>query len=233
MKVELVRTFYLEAAHRNPRGDERQRRVHGHSYRVEVLVEGEVESPFGWLVDYADIKGAFEPIRAQLDHAYLNEVDGLEDATLPRLRAWILQRLQPHLAAWLKKVRVTIVGDCAFRPVELPPDPLRNLPGRWRFTFEAAQALPQLPQSHQCHRLHGHSYRIEAGARDLARLRPGLEGLYNVLDHQCLNDVDGLEGATCEHLCRWLWQRLAGEGHELTVVAVQETESARCIYYGE
>lgn len=232
MKVELTRNFFFEAAHRNPKGGEAQQRVHGHSYHMEVVIVGEVASEYGWLVDYGDIKQAVQPVYDQVDHAYLNNVEGLDDTTLPALRRWLLERLQPHVA-FLRDVRVSIVGDLAFRPVELAADATRNLPARWRFTFEAAQSLPQLPKQHQCHNLHGHSYRIEVAARDMLKLREELSGLYEVLDHRNLNEVSGLEGTTCEHLCEWVWNLLIKEEHVPTVVVVQETESARCVYYGE
>ncbi len=178
MKVELVRTFFFEAAHRNPRGDARQQRVHGHSYRADLVVAGKVASEYGWLMDYGDIKALFQPLYAQLDHHYLNEnTPELQDTRLPALRAWILERLQPQLPM-LADVRVSIVGDLAFKPVQLEAEPSKKLPARWRFTFEAAQSLPQLPDSHPCHLLHGHSYRVEAGAADMESLRAALEEIY-------------------------------------------------------
>ncbi len=54
-----------------------------------------------------------------------------------------------------------------------------------------------------------------------------------VLDHTCLNETPGLEGTTCEHMCQWLWNRLAEMGQTPLATVVQETNSARCYYYGE
>lgn len=232
MKVELVRRFTFEAAHRNPRGNEKQQRLHGHSYALDVVVAGEVGAQYGWLMDYGEIKGLTKPCCDALDHAYLNEVDGLDDTALPGLRAWVRRRLTPVLPS-LQDVRVSIVGDCAFQPVQLPPDAEGGLPARWRFTFEAAQSLPQLPDRHPCRRLHGHSYRVETGARELDRLLPALKSLYDIVDHGFLNEVEGLDGATCEYMCKWVWDRLTAAGHAVTAVVVQETDSARCIYYGQ
>lgn len=232
MKVELTKTQYAEAAHRNPKGTEAQQRLHGHSYRIDLVAEGEVTSELGWLVDFGDIKRAFAPLYKQIDHGDLDAIEGLHDSTLPGLRAWIMKRLSPQLPM-LKDVRVFIEGDCAFRPVELPPDAVEDLSARTRFTFEAAQYLPQLPPEHPCRRLHGHSYRVEVGAGDLAALRPHLEELYNLLDHRCLNDIPGLENATCEVIGEWLWKRFERVVNDLRVIVVQETDTARCIYRGE
>ena len=231
MKVELVRHFFFEAAHRNPAGGPGQQRVHGHSYWLDVVVGGEVESEYGWLMDYGDIKQCVAPVYEQVDHRFLNDIPGLTNTTLPGLRAWLLQRFEGEVPN-LTDVRVGIVGDCGFAPVELPAESLLDLPARWRFTFEAAQSLPQLPVTHQCRNLHGHSYRIEIGTRDLLRARPALAHIYDLLDHTCLNDVPGLQGTTCEHLCEWVWEQVLSQGREPTVVIVQETESARCIYHG-
>ena len=232
MKVELTRTFYFEAAHYNPFGTPGQQRLHGHSYRVDLVLTGVVTSEYGWLMDYGEIKALFEPWYALLDHQVLNEVDGLSDSRLPQLRTWILERIQPAFSDLICDVHVSIVGACEFCPIELPEDRSKRLPRRWRFTFEAAQYLPQLPETHQCRRVHGHSYRIEAGAEDMEKLREGLSAIYDQLDHTCLNDIDGLQGTTCEHMAYWMWNQLEEAGHAMTVVVVQETESARCAYYG-
>ncbi|HOZ46030.1 MAG TPA: 6-carboxytetrahydropterin synthase [Candidatus Hydrogenedentes bacterium] len=102
-----------------------------------------------------------------------------------------------------------------------------------RFTFEAAQSLPHLAEGHPCRRLHGHTYRIEIGAADPARLIEPARQIYNTLDHTYLNHTPGLEAATSERLCQWIWNRLAGEAQGVEAVIVQETETARCIYHGE
>ena len=231
MVVQLVKEFHIEAAHRNPASSGVGQRLHGHTFQIEILVEGEVDPKIGWLVDYGDIKKCFEPLYDQLDHRYLNEIEGMGNASLSEIAGWIEDRLARALPG-LKGVRVSVVGDNAFRLAELEPDPDRNLPRRLRFTFEAAQRLPHLPPEHPCRRLHGHTYRIEVGAKDLERLRNPLRALYDRLDHNCLNDIEGLNEATSERLCAWIWDRLSPSVKDLEVVVVQETATARCVYYG-
>ena len=231
MNVHLEKTLYFEAAHWNPAGGEAQQRLHGHNYRVDLIAAGEVFPDVGWLVDFGDIKEAFAPVYVQLDHRCLNDIAGLSATTLPELQTWVFEQLSPRLPC-LREVRITILGDLTFKPMDLPPDPVLNLPVRRRFTFEAAQSLPQLPPTHKCSKLHGHSYAVEVGAHDMARLTPHLRKLYNALDHRCLNEIDGLGQATCEVICRWVWKRLAPNVDGLAVVVVQETESARCAYFG-
>jgi len=95
MRVRLVKQFDFEAAHFLPTFPEghKCRRMHGHSFRIEVVVEGEVEPERGYLIDYGDLKMAIEPVRATLDHHLLNEIQGLENPTSEVLAAWIWDRL--------------------------------------------------------------------------------------------------------------------------------------------
>ena len=99
MRVRLTRDFTFEAAHLLPKAPEghKCRRLHGHSFRVEVVVQGEVDPATGWLLDYGDIKDVVEPVRQELDHYYLNEIPGLENPTSENLSAWIWKRLKPRL----------------------------------------------------------------------------------------------------------------------------------------
>lgn len=99
MRVRLVKSFDFEAAHWLPCFPEghKCRRMHGHSFRVDVVVEGEVEAGRGYLIDYADIKKAIAPIRDRLDHYCLNEIEGLENPTSEVLAAWIWDRLKETL----------------------------------------------------------------------------------------------------------------------------------------
>lgn len=232
MNVKLIKQFNFEAAHQVPGTGEKGSRLHGHGFLVELICEGPVECDEGWLVDFGDIKRPFMPLLEQLDHSYINEIEGMDDPSPEGIAQWIKQHMAPHLDC-LADVIVSVEGDNAYVPVELPEDPRRGLPKRIRFTFEAAQSLPQLPDEHPCKRLHGHSYRVEIGAGDLQRLEPHVRALYDALDHRSLNDIEGLDMATCEVICGWMWQRLSKDVPDLNVIVVQETDTARCIHYGK
>lgn len=99
MHVRLAKSFTFEAAHFLPTFPEghKCRRMHGHSFRIEVVVEGDVDSAKGYLVDYGDIKAAIAPIRAALDHRLLNDIDGLSNPTSEMIAAWIWSRLEESL----------------------------------------------------------------------------------------------------------------------------------------
>ena len=114
----MTKTFGFEAAHLLPTFPEghKCRRLHGHSYRFDVIVEGDVNPERGYLIDYGEIKRAAEPLVKQLDHYYLNEVHGLDNPTSENLARWIWDRLKPLLPE-LSAVIVyeTCTSACEYR----------------------------------------------------------------------------------------------------------------------
>lgn len=97
--MDIFKIFHIEAAHRLPNvpAGHKCERLHGHSFRVEIHVAGEVDPQSGWVMDFADIKSAFQPLYEQLDHHYLNDVEGLANPTSENLARWIWLRLAPAL----------------------------------------------------------------------------------------------------------------------------------------
>ena len=104
--MEICKVFDFEAAHRLPHVPPGHKcaRLHGHSFRVGVYVSGPVGRDTGWVMDFADIKAAVDPIHRQLDHYYLNEIEGLENPTSENLARWIWRRLKPALPLLSKLV---------------------------------------------------------------------------------------------------------------------------------
>ena len=121
--MEIRKSFTIEAAHRLPNlpPEHKCRRLHGHSFNIEIAVGGPIDPHNGWIIDYADIKAAFQPIYDQLDHNYLNDIRGLENPTSENLALWIWERLKPalhSLAAVI--VRETCTTTCEYRGPTLP-----------------------------------------------------------------------------------------------------------------
>ncbi|HEX7831533.1 MAG TPA: 6-carboxytetrahydropterin synthase QueD [Thermoanaerobaculia bacterium] len=112
--VELVKDFRFEAAHFLPNVPEghKCRRVHGHSFRGEIAVRGPVDPHLGWVIDFAELRKAVDPLVHRLDHYLLNEIEGLENPTAERLSIWIWQQLAPQLKGLH---RVTIEETCTSR----------------------------------------------------------------------------------------------------------------------
>jgi 6-pyruvoyltetrahydropterin/6-carboxytetrahydropterin synthase len=118
-----------------------------------------------------------------------------------------------------------------------------NIELRKTFQFEAAHRLPRLPESHKCHRLHGHSFQTEivvAGECDprlewlvdYADLSEAFRPLWEQLDHRYLNEIPGLDNPTSENIAVWIWDRLKPRLPLLTEVVVAETCTARCVFRG-
>lgn len=97
--MHIFKSFQIEAAHRLPNvpAGHKCGRLHGHSFRIEIHVAGEPDPQTGWVMDFADVKAAFAPLFDQLDHHYLNDIDGLDNPTSEVLARWVFQRLAPRL----------------------------------------------------------------------------------------------------------------------------------------
>ena len=97
--MKVVQAFRFEAAHRLPHvpATHRCHRMHGHSYRVELRLDGPVDAKTGFVFDFFDIEKAFAPLLARLDHHCLNEIEGLENPTAENIAAWVWQRTKPLL----------------------------------------------------------------------------------------------------------------------------------------
>lgn len=116
--MDIFKVFTIEAAHRLPNVPPEHKcgRLHGHSFGVEVHVRGDIEPDSGWVLDFADVKTAFQPLFDQLDHHYLNEVESLANPTSENLARWIWERLQPRLPELHTViVKETCTSGCVYR----------------------------------------------------------------------------------------------------------------------
>ena len=95
MRARITKSFHFDAAHFLPRVPEGHKcsRMHGHSYRIVLGLEGPLDPQLGWVQDYGEVKAAFAPLRDRLDHVCLNEIPGLENPTAEMLAAYIFGEL--------------------------------------------------------------------------------------------------------------------------------------------
>ena len=93
--AEVFKDFTIDCAHSLPNVPDghKCKNVHGHTYKIRVVLKGEIDPVLGWVFDFAEIKTAFEPLKEILDHKYINDVDGLENPTAENLAIWIWNRL--------------------------------------------------------------------------------------------------------------------------------------------
>lgn len=116
--VRVVKSFTFEAAHRLPNMSPENKcyRLHGHSFNVDLICEGRPDPHTGMVVDFAEIKQAFEPYYNMLDHHYLNEVAGLENPTAEHIAIWIWEKIKPLLPLLAEvKVHETCTSACEYR----------------------------------------------------------------------------------------------------------------------
>ena len=118
MRIELAREYRFEAAHRLPRVPPGHKcaRLHGHSFKLEILLEGEVDERTGLLIDFGDVDAIVQPLVQRLDHQLLNDIEGLENPTSEIFAAWLWKRLRPSLPM-LSAVTVaeTVDARCTYR----------------------------------------------------------------------------------------------------------------------
>ena len=118
MNVELTKEYRFEAAHRLPRVPQGHKcaRIHGHSYKVEIVVSGPVNPETGWLIDFGVIDEAWAALFTRFDHHNLNDVPGLENSTCEHIAIYIYEALRPRIAP-LSAVTVweTYDSKCTYR----------------------------------------------------------------------------------------------------------------------
>lgn len=97
--MKITQAFTFEAAHCLPRVPETHRchRMHGHSYRVELRLEGPVDPDTGFVIDFFDVEAVFGPLLQRLDHQCLNQIEGLENPTAENIAVWIWNQTKPLL----------------------------------------------------------------------------------------------------------------------------------------
>ncbi len=217
----------FEAARRLPPADRplppaagRCARLHGHSFRAQVLAP----LPPGWAAfpgaEVAWLQERLAAAVAPLDYQLLNDVlDVPDDAALA---GWIRNRLDLPAAV------VALRGAPGRGAADDGGSPLL-----WHtFTFAAAHRLPCVPAGHPCGRLHGHTFQVTVQARHAGHdaIAAAWAPLHERLAWCCLNEL--LDNPTSELLAGWLWARLAPRLPGLARIAVRETATAGCHYDG-
>jgi 6-pyruvoyltetrahydropterin/6-carboxytetrahydropterin synthase len=90
--------------------------MHGHSYQVDVAIEGEIGAETGWLMDFSDIDEHVMPLVRKLDHHVLNEIEDLVNPTSELLAVWLWKRLAPTLSGLVEVVvSETPTSRCVYR----------------------------------------------------------------------------------------------------------------------
>lgn len=118
MSATIFKDFQFEAAHRLPHVPVGHKcgRLHGHSFMVRLELTDEIDQQTGWIVDFSDISKAFKPLWQQLDHHYLNDIEGLENPTSEVIARWIWHKMKPILPQLSSiMIKETCNAGCIYR----------------------------------------------------------------------------------------------------------------------
>ncbi|WP_442588923.1 6-carboxytetrahydropterin synthase QueD [Pedobacter sp. AW31-3R] len=111
------------------------------------------------------------------------------------------------------------------------------------FQFDSAHYLPNVPTGHKCGGMHGHTYSLKVSISgkpgeytgwivDYTEVKKKIKPWIEMLDHQILNTIPGLENPTAENLCLWLWKRIKTDLPGLCRIELNETPTSGVIYEG-
>ncbi len=100
--IETYKEFSFEAAHKVPPYSD----VHGHSFRVCISMQGEADATYGWAANLYEVESRIDELQGELDHRYLNDIEGLEMPSLENLAKWVFDKLDGHIAG-LESVHVS------------------------------------------------------------------------------------------------------------------------------
>ena len=122
--MRIYKDFLFEAAHVLPSAPpgHPNARVHGHSFRVRVSIEGEPDPETGVIMHLDELAAAIEESREALDHRMLNDIEGLSNPSLERISIWLWNRLSnkvPGLAE-IQVVRDSCREGCIYTGPQRP-----------------------------------------------------------------------------------------------------------------
>ena len=95
----IYKHFVFDSAHFLPNVPEghKCKNVHGHTYKLTLFFEGEIDPEMGWLIDFGEIKKVVSPIIDRVDHKLLNDIAGLENPTCEVIAKWFWNQIHPSL----------------------------------------------------------------------------------------------------------------------------------------
>ncbi len=117
-EMQIYKTLKFDAAHclTGVPSTHKCSAMHGHSFAIEVHLKGEVDPQTGFVMDFGDLARICEPVLKQLDHAILNEIEGLENPTSENMCVWLWNILKPQLSLLCQIViKETETSGCIYR----------------------------------------------------------------------------------------------------------------------
>jgi 6-pyruvoyltetrahydropterin/6-carboxytetrahydropterin synthase len=207
--------------------------LHGHSFFARVRAKFPfTQSSFSGS-EVSELKDVVSQVVKQLDYSFLN--DHLTTPTDENLARWVRDRIQ------IPSLDVVGIQSTSNQGVDLDENDIAHI---WRrFRFESAHKLPNVPDGHQCGRMHGHGFEVIIHASqnidgqdigvDFDHIEKLWQPIQSELHMACLNDIPGLQNPTSEVLASWIWKRLKPQLEELSWITIYETTTAGCHFDGQ
>lgn len=207
--AHVWRRYVLQSAHRLPNviAGHKCGRMHGHGFEIILHADQDLGAR-AISVDYDHLDELWTPIHAELDHACLNDIPGLENPTSEMISAWIWRRLKPALPE-LSWVTVYETAGCG-----------AHFDGHhyriWKeTTIDSALRLTRAPDGDPRRRIHGHTYtlRLHLNAPldtlmgwtvDFGDVKQLFDPIFKRIDHQPLHEIPGLSDTDAASLSRWI-----------------------------
>ncbi|HDN83401.1 MAG TPA: 6-carboxytetrahydropterin synthase QueD [Candidatus Altiarchaeales archaeon] len=105
--MKVGRIFYFDAAHQLKDYKGKCENLHGHTYKLEVVVSGDISSE-GMVLDFSKLKDIVNrEIIEELDHKNLNEI--FEQPTAELIAMWIFDKLNKAIEEEKLNVRLAEV----------------------------------------------------------------------------------------------------------------------------
>ena len=114
----VYKKFHIESARSLPNlHDEHPcSQVHGHSFEIILKVSGELNKKTGFIIDFQEIDDSFNPTLKLLDHAYLNDIKGLENPTSENLCKYLWEKIKPELSGLVEiEIKETHSTGCIYK----------------------------------------------------------------------------------------------------------------------
>jgi len=232
--AHIWRRYTLQSAHQLPNvaPEHKCGRVHGHGF--EVILHADVDLGSRALgVDYDALDALWSPIHVELDHAFLNDVPGLENPTSELISSWLWARLKPALPQ-LSWVTVYETAQCG-----------ANFDGEnyriWKeITFDSALTLDNAHPDDPRRRIHGHTYtlrlhlsapldKVMGWTIDFGDVKMVFDPIFKRIDHQPLHELPGVEQPDAASLARWLRGRTEELLPQLDRIDLYETRGCGVI----
>ena len=118
--LEITQQFTFDAAHYlGSAATDSNRRMHGHSFYVEVTLRGQPDRTHGWVRDFAEVNAVAGEIRGALDHRLLNELPDLGTPTLENLARFIFREAKRQLpeVCRVRLSRPSLGQSCTYEEV--------------------------------------------------------------------------------------------------------------------